>query len=149
MKELTDILLAAIGANDELVEETHNRVYDTCIPVPPFDKDNTPLPYIVVYDEGAQNDLETKDYVWEGDIDHVKVAVEIGADTPDEVRQLRNKVRRAIEAYIVSNAEEGKDVPALSSSTYNGVQWDYSKPCYYDTLHYQCDVTIQDDEQES
>ena len=30
----------------------------------------------------------------------------------------------------------------LTASNNDGVAWDWTKPCYYDTLHYQCDMEV-------
>jgi hypothetical protein len=32
--------------------------------------------------------------------------------------------------------------PMLTASNNDGVAWDWTKPCYYDTLHYQCDMEV-------
>lgn len=141
-KELTDILLAAIEANDELVTITGSRVYDTANEVPSWQDDNTPLPYIVVIENGSQNDQATKDSVWEGDTDHCNASIIICAETPDKVRSLRRKVRKAVEDYIVSMADQGETIPYLTASSNEGVAWDDVKPCYNDAIHYQCDMDV-------
>ena len=40
--------------------------------------------------------------------------------------------------------------PYLTAASNEGIAWDWMKPCYYDTLHYQCDmdVTLTDDDNE-
>ena len=116
-KELTDILLAAIEANQELVTKTNSRVYDTANEVPEFNEDNTPLPYFVVIEKSANNDLGTKDWLWEGPTDHCAASIIICAKTPDEVRELRRKVRKAVEDYIVSMAERGERIPSIMASS--------------------------------
>lgn len=141
-KELTDILLDAIEANDELVTITGSRVYDTANEVPSWQDDNTPLPYIVVIENGSQNDQATKDSVWEGDTDHCNASIIICAETPDKVRSMRRKVRKAVEDYIVSMAEQGETIPYLTASSNEGVAWDDVKPCYNDAIHYQCDMDV-------
>ena len=149
-KELTDILLAAIEANEELVALTGSRVFDTCNEVPSWvDKDNTQLPYLVVVENGSQNDQATKDSVWESDTDHCNASIIICAETPDKVRSMRRKVRKAVKDYIVSMAEQGETIPYLTASSNEGVAWDDMKPCYNDAIHYQCDMDVQTEESES
>ena len=138
-KELDEILYDAIKACHDF---DGCCVYDTCIPVPPDGKDNTPTPYIMVYDEGYQNDIESKDSVWESEYDHVRAAIEIAAKNPAAVRALRSKVRRAVEEYIVALANQGELTPMLTATNNDGVQWDWMKPCFYDTIHYQCDMEV-------
>lgn len=142
-KELTDILLAAIEANDELVTITGSRVYDTANEVPSWQDDNTPLPYLVVIENVSQNEQATKDSVWEGDTDHCNASIIICAETPDKVRSMRRKVRKAVKDYIVSMADQGETIPYLTASSNEGVAWDDMKPCYNDAIHYQCDMDVQ------
>ena len=146
MKELNDILIDALGANEELVALTEGRIYDTCVEVPPYEKDNTPVPYIIVMEDPYNNDMGTKDDVWESDTDRVQASVEIAANSPAEVKQLRRMVRQAIAAHVASLPYA--DTPQLVSSSNDGIAWDWLKPCYYDRLHYQCDVNIHDYGQE-
>lgn len=143
-KELTDILLAAIEANDELVTITGSRVYDTANEVPSWQDDNTPLPYLVVIENVSQNEQATKDSVWEGDTDHCNASIIICAETPDKVRSMRRKVRKAVKDYIVSMADQGETIPYLTASSNEGVAWDDMKPCYNDAIRYQCDMDVEE-----
>lgn len=124
---------------------TPARIYSTCVEVPPTENDNTPLPYIIITDDGLQNDQGTKDDVWESVEDHVQASVEISAISPKEVKRLARLCRKAIADYIATMIGER---PYLTALTTNGTAWDWTKPCYYKTLQYQCDVTNEDDEQE-
>ena len=119
------------------------RIYSTCVEVPPTEKDNTPLPYIVIMDDGLQNDQGTKDDVWESDEDHVQASVEISAKSPKEVKRLARLCRKAIANYIATMTGE---CPHLTALTTNGTSWDWTKPCYYKTLQYQCDVINEEEE---
>ena len=143
-KELTDILLDAIEANQELVTLTGSRVFDTCNEVPSWqDKDNTQLPYLVIVEKPATNDNGTKDWMWESPTDHCAASIIVCDETPDKVRSLRRKVRKAVEDYIAYLAEQGESIPTLTSSGYEGVAWDEMKPCYNDAINYQCDMDVQ------
>ena len=144
MKELNDILIDALGANGELVALTEGRIYDTCVEVPPYEKDNTPVPYIIVMEDQYNNDMGTKDDVWESDTDRVQSSIEIAASDPSEVRTLRRKVRKAIGQYM----QTLDNPPYLVSSSNDGIGWDWKGPVYFDRLHYQCDVNINDYGQE-
>ena len=156
MKELDEIIYDALTAKPSEPDPLHptdaeqiqalvgDRIKSTCFEVPPTEDDNTPVPYIIITDDPFQNDLGTKDDVWEGCTDRVQASVEIAANTPAEVKELRRKIRRAIGHYVATL----QDPPYLVSVSNDGIAWDWLKPCYYDRLHYQCDVTLQDDEQE-
>ena len=156
MKELDEIIYDAvhIGEHEENPSPTKQaiaalvgeRIFSTCIPVPPTEEDNTPVPYLIITDDPFNNEQGTKDDVWESDTDRVQSSVEIAGHSPKEVKHLRKLVRRALREHVA--ALPYSDIPQLVSVSNDGIAWDWIKPCYYDRLHYQCDVTIQDDEQE-
>lgn len=147
--EFDEIIYSAITANETLVSLTGGRIKSTTFEVPPIQKDNTPIPYIVIYEEPGQNDQGTKDDVWECGSDVVNVGVEFAASSPNEVKRLRRLIRKAVDTYVKSNET---DILALRAINYDGIQWFWEKPCYYDTLHYQCDMVNDlnenEDEQE-
>ena len=140
--ELDEIFYEALNADAGIVMRTGGRIFSTCAEVPPTEKDNTPLPYIIITDDGLQNDQGTKDDVWESDEDHVQASVEISAKSPKEVKRLARMCRRAIAAYIKTMDEP----PYLTALTTNGTAWDWTKPCYYKTLQYQCDIDNDEDD---
>lgn len=135
MAELDEIIYEAIRADAEL-SSLQGGIHSTCIEVPPMDADNTPLPYIIITDDSLQNQQGSKDEQWESMYDNVQAGVEIVAISPNEVKRLRRLVRRAIARYM----ERMDEAPLLLSLTNDGIAWDWTKPCYYDTLHYQCEV---------
>ena len=147
--EFDEIIYSAITANETLVSLTGGRIKSTTFEVPPIQKDNTPIPYIVIYEEPGQNDQGTKDDVWECGSDIVNVGVEFAASSPNEVKRLRRLIRKAVDTYVKSNET---DILSLRAINYDGIQWFWEKPCYYDTLHYQCDMVNDlnenEDEQE-
>ena len=150
MLELEEIFYAALTADATIMEAcgyvapksqsdpgTPARIYSTCVEVPPMENDNTPLPYIIIMDEGLQNDQGTKDDEWEAYEDRVQASVQISADRPKEVKRLTRLCRKAIADYIAAMTGEK---PYLQSLTTDGTAWDWTKPCYYKTLQYQCDM---------
>ena len=142
MLELDEIFYNALTADETIVSDTGGRIYSTCVEVPPTDADNTPLPYIIIMDDGLQNDQATKDDIWESEDDRVQASVQISAVSPKEVKRLTRLCRKAIANYITSMPGEK---PYLISLTADGTAWDWTKPCYYKTLNYQCDVTNTND----
>lgn len=143
MKSLDEIIYDAICADAALMEAIGNRVVSTCFEVSPEDQDNTPLPNIIVTDDGFQNQNGTKDCVWESGEDRVQVTVDVAADSPKEVKRLIRKVRRAIENQIILMSAANERIPELESLSSGGVAWDWMKPCYYQHLTYQC-TTLSD-----
>ena len=146
MKELDEIIYDALTADNGIGLLLRGGIHSTCIEVPPTEDDNTPLPYIIITDDPFQNETGTKDDLWGSDTDRVQASVEIAANSPAEVKQLRRMVRQAIAAHVASLPYA--DTPQLVSSSNDGIAWDWLKPCYYDRLHYQCDVNIKDYGQE-
>lgn len=148
MKAIDEIIYEALKADDQLTSVTDGRIFSTCIEVPPTDKDNTGLPYIIVTDDGFQNQDTTKDYLWEGVEDSVQASIEISAESPKEVKRLAKLCRKAVTAYIVEMANQGKGIPYLANLSGNGVAWDWTKPCYYTTIKYNCTINVDNYEQE-
>ena len=146
MKQLDEIIYDAIKADATLMEAIGNRVVSTCFEVSPTEADNTPIPYVIVTDEGFQNQVESKDDTWEGEEDGVQVGVEIAAESPQEVKRILRMVRRAVSNYINQMYDDGEYIPDLDSLSSDGLAWDWMKPCYYQKLTYQC--TIQTEEED-
>jgi len=145
MKSVDEIIYDAICADTALMEAIGSRVVSTCFEVPPAEADNTPLPNIIVTDDGFQNQNGTKDCVWESGEDRVQVTVDVAADSPKEVKRLISKVRRAVENYIILMSATDGCIPELDSLSSNGIAWDWMKPCYYQQLSYQCTVPSETD----
>lgn len=148
MMAIDEIIYEALKADEQLTTATGDRIMSTCIEVPPTDADNTPLPYIIVTDDGFQNQDTTKDYLWEGVEDSVQASVEISAESPKEVKRIADLCRKAVTTYIVELANQGKDIPYLASVSGNGVAWDWTKPCYYTTIKYNCTINVDNYEQD-
>jgi len=138
MKQVDEIIYDAIRADEELMTAISGHVVSTCFEVSPTDADNTPLPYIIVTDDGFQNQVESKDDGWESKEDRVSVGVEVAAESPHDVKRLIRMVRQAVASYIEQMYDDGEDIPELDSLSSDGLAWDWSKPCYYQRLTYQC-----------
>ena len=140
MKELDEILYDALKADAELMEAVGNRIVSTCFEVSPEEKDNTPMPCIIVTDDGWQNAPGTKDNVWEGSEDTVTASVEVDATSPREVKRIVKMVRHAIAEYIAGMAAEEEEIPYLDNVQSTGIGWDWIKPCYHETVTYTCKI---------
>ena len=150
MLRLDKILFDAITADAELMQAVSGRVKSTCFEVSPEETDNTPLPYIIIIDEGKAPAQTTKDDEWMPSQWRVSAGVEVGAVSPNEVDALVMKAMQAIANYIVTMSIHGEEFPYLNEGfpQTQGVAWDWTKPCYFDVAHYQCDVNYYDDEQD-
>ena len=151
MLRLDKIFFDAITADAELMQAVGNRVKSTCFEVPPEEVDNTPLPYILILDEGKAPSQTTKDDEWMPSQWRVGAGVEVGAKSPNEVDALVMKAMKAIAKHILTLARQDAEIPYINDGfpQTQGVAWDWTKPCYFDVAHYQCDIDYNDDEQES
>lgn len=138
MKDLDQILFDALKGDAALMEAVKGNVVSTCFEVGPDEMDNTPLPCIIVTDDGWQNQQESKDTMWESMEDRVTASIEVDADSPKAVKQLMRLCRKAVARYIESMAEEGEDIPELDSVQASQLAWDWMKPCYWRTITYNC-----------
>lgn len=144
MLRLDKIFFDAITSDAALMQTVGGRVKSTCFEVSPDEQDNTPLPYIIVTDEGKQPAQTTKDEEWMPSLWNVGAGIEVGADSPNEVDAISEKVMQAIANHIQMRSTQGKDIPYLNEGfpKADGMAWDWMKPCYFDVAHYQCEMNI-------
>ena len=140
-------LLKALGyvETTETSEGAPARLYCTAIPLPDEDADNVSVPYVIVTFDGLTNDQGTKDDRYESEYDTVNIGVEVAARNIDELHTLTQMVRDTILGYLRANKTTIMDYNFAAQP----IQFDSLKPCYWQTLTYQCDtVNTNDDEQE-
>ena len=151
------IFIAAIQSNTELMEALGyeapeeeyegrpGRLYGTAIPLPDEDVDNTPVPYVIVTFDGLNNQNKTKDDVYESSYDTVNIGVEVTGETIKDLHELTQAVRNTILSYF----REHKTAVIDYTFSADAIQYDSLKPCYWQTLRYQCEVyNLNDDEQD-
>lgn len=148
MNPLDEILYNALRADAELMQAVDSHIVSTCFEVGPDEVDNTPLPCIIVTDDGWQNQPETKDFTWEGTEDHVTASIEVDGRSPKEVKQLLKMCRKAVAQHIATldDQEAYDEIPQLDSVQASQLAWDWMKPCYHQVLTYQCTININDNE---
>lgn len=150
MKTLAEIFYDAITSDEYLMATIGGRVVSTCFEVPPDAEENTPVPNIIIIDDGFQNQQTTKDCLWEASEDRIQVSVEIAAASPQDVKAIVRKVRKAIENYIGTMFSNGQAIPELEILSSDGIAWDWMNPAYYQRLSYQCITNADiDDGQEN
>ena len=121
------------------------RLYGTAIPLPDEDLDNVPVPYIIVTFDGLNNDTGTKDDRYESEYDQVNIGIEVVGETLKDLHDLTQMVRDTILTYFRATETAVEDY----TFTADAIQFDSMKPCYWQTLRYQCDVyNLEDDEQD-
>lgn len=142
MLRLDKIFYDAIKADTELMQMVGNRVKSTCFEVSPEEKDNTPLPYIVIRDFGKKPTHTTKDDCWMPSVWNCSAGIEVGANSPNEVDDIVTKAIQAVANHIQTLYNSGSVIPYLNEGfpQTQGIGWDWERPCYFDILHYQCDI---------
>ena len=145
MSLITDkVFYNALRSNAALMERVGGRIESTTIPVPDEQLDNEPVPYIIISFDGLQNEGLTKDNSYEGMNDKVKVSVEVAAQTRDELGEITQAVRDVVIAYFEDTDDHAWDdydyVPNSYTFSASPVAYDSMKPCYYQTLTYDCDT---------
>ena len=145
MSLITDkVFYNALRSNAALMEQVGGRIESTSIPVPDEEFNNVPVPYIIITFDGLQNDGFTKDNDFEGNTDHVQVGIEVAADTRDELGDIMQAIRETVIAYFEDTEGHAWDdydyVPVNYTFTASPVEYGSEKPCYYQTLNYNCDT---------
>ena len=121
------------------------RLYGTAIPLPDEDLDNVPVPYVIVTFDGLNNDAGTKDDRYESEYDRVNIGIEVVGKTLEDLHGLTQTVRDTVLAYFRANHTNVEDYIFSADA----IQYDSLKPCYWQTLRYQCEVyNLNDDEQD-
>ena len=146
MSLITDkVFYNALRSNAALMTQVGGRIESTSIPVPDEEFDNTPVPYIIITLDGLQNEGFTKDNDFEGITDKVQVSIEVAAQSRDELGQIMTDIRQTVIDYFEDTEDHAWDdydyVPTNYTFAASAVGYDSEKPCYYQTLTYNCDTT--------
>ena len=100
-----------------------------------------PLPYVIVTFDGLNNDETTKDDPFESENDVVSIGIEVAAENRKALAELTQAIRTAVHEYMVTQLSSDEDFPIEDYRfSADAVQFDSLKPCYWQTLRYQCDV---------
>ena len=146
MSLITDkVFYNALRSNAELMATVGGRIESTSIPVPDEEFDNVDVPYIIITFDGLQNEGFTKDNSFEGNQDKVQVSIEVAANTRDDLGDIMQTIRETIIEYFEDTEGHAWDdydyIPTNYTFTASAVGYDSMKPCYYQTLTYNCDTT--------
>lgn len=145
MSLITDkVFYNALRSNATLMAQVDGRIESTSIPVPDEQLDNTPVPYIIITFDGLQNEGHTKDNSFEGETDKVQVGIEVAANTRDDLGEIMQAIRETIIEYFEDTDGHAWDdyqyIPTNYTLTASAIGYDGDKPCYYQTLIYNCDT---------
>ena len=145
MSLITDkVFYNALRSNSDVMALVSGRIESTSIPVPDEQFLNEPVPYIIITFDSLQNEGFTKDNSFEGDTDRVQVSIEVAADSRDALGDIMEAIRKAVIEYFEDEEGHAWDdydyVPNSYTFSAGPIGYDSMKPCYYQTLQYQCDT---------
>lgn len=149
MSLITDkVFYRALKNNAELVTLVGGRIESTAIPVPEDQFQNQPVPYILVMFDGLKNEGWTKDNDYEGNTDKVQIGIEIDADNREQLGTIAQMVRQTVQSFFLNytppSDPKAEDLTPLIPDAYKfsagEVDYDPEKPCFYQTLIYECDT---------
>ena len=138
--ETDSIFIAALTSSQEVMQTIDGRLYSTAIPMPDEDAENVPVPYIIVTFNGLNNEGTTKDDPFEGDTDVVQIGVEMTAVNREQLAELTQLVRSTIHDYMTEDVDDARQTIDDNQLSAEAEQYDSLKPCYWQTIRYQCDV---------
>jgi hypothetical protein len=138
--ETDSIFIAALTSSQEVMQTIDGRLYSTAIPMPDEDAENVPVPYVIVTFNGLNNEGTTKDDPFEGDTDVVQIGVEVTAVNREQLAELTQLVRTTIHDYLTEDVDDERQTIDDYQLSAEAVQYDSMKPCYWQTIRYQCDV---------
>lgn len=144
---LTDAFFkSALESNADLMAELPAQAIYNNVADPDYDMENVPVPYIIVNNDGGNNDAQNKDD-YEGGEDKVNISIRIVAKTNDSLRQMAVAVRRTVHDYMQASAEridagtpaENDDLrPYDYDFSFSDVSYEPQKPSHTIMLYYQC-----------
>lgn len=135
------IFITALRTDATVMRLTSGRVYDTAIPLPDAEADNVPCPYLIVMFDSLNNTGWTKDDSYEGVVDNVQISIQVVAVTRDALATLTERVRKVIQEYFIANQDD-ELTPINYTFSASDVSYDQFKPCFAQSLVYQCETNI-------
>lgn len=147
---LTDtFFIRALKSDAELIAMlpaggVYNNVAD-----PDYDMANVALPYIIVNNDGGDNQATNKDDEFEGTEDRVNISIRITAKSREELADMSLRVREtvcsfakaALQRVIEGSAQKGDELcPYEYSFRFSDIAFDMEKPAHTMMLYYDCIV---------
>ena len=138
----TDLFfVAGLRSSNAVQKAVDGRIFNTARSTEDERKDR--VPYIIVSFEDLSNASETKDDGVEGTEDRVTVSLLVVAKTRVLLAELAQSVRDAMREFFVEvdvNDDAYQHAPKDWEFSAGKVQYDWTKPCYYQTLKYVCET---------
>lgn len=145
---LTDIFfIRALRSDEELMQmlpagDVYNNVAD-----PDYDMENVQIPYIIVNNDGGNNQPGTKDDLCESVEDRTNISIRMVARNRDELSRIALRVRRTVSEFVKDGimrlqSGETQDGDELCPQDYDfrfsDIANDMDKPAQYLMFYYDC-----------
>lgn len=138
----TDLFFARACRRQSIIDTTHNRIFNTGRDEISEEEDK--IPYIIITNDGTRNDVESKDDKPESEYDSDTVSVLVVSDTRSHLAELVEEVRTSVCDDVADMDEEmGRNFGFIIQDytfTAGPVEYDPSKPCFFQTLTYNCET---------
>lgn len=134
----------ALRSSASVMDATSGRIFNPARPE--IDEEEDLVPYIIISNEGVQNDQGTKDDSFESDYDTATVKVLICADDRETLGELSELVRDTIVEYARQEEEDPMQIGSgLTGYHFSSgpVQFDAMKPCCFVEFSYSCETYNQ------
>lgn len=128
----------ALKDDEDIITLTEGRIFNTARPTE--DENEDKIPYIIITFDSLTNDGTTKDS-WEGITDRVNISLLAVASTREALADLTTAMRATIHEYYEdcqSGTVDDDDCPDDYFFTAGRIDYDMLKPCYYQTMRYEC-----------
>lgn len=124
----------ALSQDEQIQSLTNGRIFNPARDEQSEDEDK--VPYLIISNDGGNNVEESKDCDLEGNIDNVTISVLVVSETRESLATLAQHVREVLR-------DAAPDWERLQNYTLSAsaVQMDNMKPCHYQSLTYQCEIT--------
>lgn len=138
---------AALELSPDVINTLGGRVFNTARPE--IDEEEDRIPYVIISYDGGGSDGGTKDSRL-STLSSATVSVLIVAESRNDLARIANMVHSSIESAFRIAPEICKDrdwpfVIYSASESAGPVQLDPMKPCYFQTLTYQCNTYDRND----
>lgn len=120
-----------------IVEATDGRIYNPARSQE--DEDEDAVPYLIIQNNGMQNDATTKDMGMEGDTDVVNISVLVVADDRETLAELASETRQCIRR-CVARSSHGSEIIKDYDFSAGSVEYDALKPCCYQELKWRVET---------
>lgn len=133
----------AIAHNATALTLTEARIFNTA-DESVDDAEDTRVPYVIITNNGGRNDTGSKDDQGESDTDIDNISVEIAATSREQLHEIAEAIRAAIKQAFSDFGDEYSDLGFWLNDytfSYGPVNYDAFKPCYWQTLNYECETS--------